>query len=70
MLVKDINQLALNILLLITINIMHKQEVLFFCSFQQACIGSYDNINNNLNLNLANNIFFLYNNIINLPELK
>ncbi len=65
MLAKNINSQQLRIFLLIIIDRVHKQEILFFCSLLRACIDNHDYVINDLNLDLANNIPLLYSNMIN-----
>ena len=48
----------------------HKLETPFTRSLLQACINSYDHIIDDLNLDLADDILLLRNNIVDPPELE
>ncbi len=56
--------------LLIVINKVHKQKILFLYSFLQAYVDSYDHVIDNLNRDLANDILLFPNNMINPLKLK
>lgn len=70
LLIEDMDSRRFGIFLLVTINRVYKQEVLFLCFLLIACIDSHMHNINNPNLNLANDILLLCNNIVNLSELK
>ncbi len=68
--VKEMNPWRLREFLLVAIDRAYKKEAIFTHSLLQACIDSHNHIIDNLNLDLADNIPFLFNNMINMLELK
>ena len=68
--VKEMNPQRLREFLLIAIDRTHKQEAPFTHSLLQACIDSYDHIIHYPNLDLADNIPLLHNNMVDPPELE
>ena len=55
---------------LVAIDKAHKLEAPFICSFLQACIDSHNHIIVDPNLDLADDIPLLRNNMVDPPELE
>ncbi len=68
--VEEMNPRRLREFLLVAIDRVHKQESPFTRSLLQACVDSHDHIIHDLNLDLADDIFLLCNNIVDPPELE
>ncbi len=68
--IENMNSQRLRTCLLIAINRAHRQEALFFCSFLRVCVDSHDRVIDNPNLDPANDIPLLRNNMIDPPKLE
>ncbi len=68
--IEDINPHRLRTFSLIAIDRAHKQKTSFFRSFLQACVDNHDHVIDDPNLDLADDILFFCDNMIDLPELE
>ena len=68
--VEKMNPQQLREFSLVAIDRAHKQEAPFTCSFLQTCVDSHDHIIDDPNLDLADDIPLLRDNMVDLPELK
>ena len=68
--IEEMNPWRLREFLLIAIDRAHKLEAPFTRSLLQACVNSHDHIIDDPNLDLADDILLLRNNMVDPPELK
>ena len=68
--IEEMNPWRLREFLLIAIDRAYKLETPFTRSLLQACVNSHDHIIDNPNLDLADDILLLRNNIVDPPELE
>ncbi len=68
--IEEMNPWQLREFSLVAIDRAHKQEAPFTRSLLQACVDSHDHIIDNLNLDLADDILLLRDNMVGPPELE
>ncbi len=68
--VEEMNPQRLREFLLVAINRAHKQKAPFTRSLLRTCVNSHDHIIDDPNLDLANDILLLHDNMVDPPELE
>ena len=68
--IEEMNPRRLREFSLVAIDRVHKQEIPITHSLFRACVDSHDHIIDDLNLDLADDIPLLHNNMVDPPELK